>query len=467
MGVPSVQFGSVFLFRNGFRVFPIGSDGDDWYRMDRRKQQGYARFLGTRDVIGRLDVAGPDQDFQEASSRNTGLIETPAVQQLRECFFDYCLKRLERYIVPVTFVDKEDKFVSDVSRLLTDPGKARVTSALAKLIDNDDVELISYSKRLIGLLDERSAQFEGALASLRAIAEKTKDQDLYLNIENAEKRFQELKRAEEIARLQADEERIAKEEAQKKAAAAEKVLGKVSAQLVEEKKRALFLSSISTLDTDIILNMHHQVTMYAVEIQQQIENFMVATSGQDLVKRDQVVNALEHIALMNRKVMGITRFATKANFRLESEMIEADLGLYIENYIKDVAEKFIFGAFRVTVESDGNGFIQRFNPIDVSVVVDNLIANARRKHTKATQISFQITHPSKGAIHIYVMDNGRGFSEEIDDLNRIFEKGFTTTDGSGLGLFHARQVLGEMGGTIEAARPKDQNGAIFLIRISK
>jgi Histidine kinase-, DNA gyrase B-, and HSP90-like ATPase len=53
VGLRSVQFGSVFLFRNDFRVFPIGEEGDDWFRLDRRKQQGYARYLGTRDIIGR------------------------------------------------------------------------------------------------------------------------------------------------------------------------------------------------------------------------------------------------------------------------------------------------------------------------------------------------------------------------------------------------------------------------------
>ena len=91
--------------------------------MDRRKGQGYARYLGTRDVIGKIDVIGSDDDFTEASSRNSGLLETAAVIQLRECFFEHCLKRLERYIVPVTFVDKEDRNTSDVSRLLTDPGR--------------------------------------------------------------------------------------------------------------------------------------------------------------------------------------------------------------------------------------------------------------------------------------------------------------------------------------------------------
>lgn len=268
MGVPSVQFGSVFLFRNGFRVYPIGEETDDWFGMDRRKQQGYARFLGTRDVIGRIDVSGTDSDFQEASSRNTGLIETPAVTQLRKCFRDHCLIRLERYVVPVTFVDKEDKNTSDVSRLLTDPGRARVAEAVAKLVDDKNVELLEYSTRLIGILSERSAQFENSLSSLRAIAEKTRDRRLFDNIELAEKRFEELRESEERARKQADAERRAKEAAQAKAAAAEKVVLQVSEQLVEEKKRNLFLSSIASLDTDTILNLHHQVTIYAVDIQQ-------------------------------------------------------------------------------------------------------------------------------------------------------------------------------------------------------
>lgn len=467
MGVPSVQFGSVFLFRNGFRVFPIGEDGDDWYGMDRRKAQGYARFLGSRDVIGRIDVAGADSDFQEASSRNTGLILTPAVIELQACFQEYCLKRLERYVVPVTFIDKEDKLTSDLSRLLTDPGRARVAAAIAKLVDSQEVELLDYSKKLVGVLSERSAQFEGSLVSLRAIAEKTKNVDLFQNVETAEKRFLELRQSEELARSQADEERQAKEAALERAGQAEKIATKVIAQLEEEKKRTLFLSSISSLDTETIINLHHQVTMYAVDIQQQIENFLVKISGKQSISTADVFDAFESITLLNRKVMGITKFATKANFRLESEKIDADLGDYIEQYINDVAKQFLFGPLSVSVVSDGKGFSQKFNPIDVSIVIDNLIANAKKRQAKARQISFEIFHPSKDSIHILVNDNGNGFDEKIDDLERVFEKGFTLTDGSGLGLFHVRQVLGEMNGTISASRPIGRRGASFLIRISR
>lgn len=481
MGVPSVQFGSVFLFRNGFRVFPIGEDGNDWYGMDRRKAQGYARFLGSRDVIGRIDVEGSDEHFQEASSRNAGLIETPGVKALQQCFIDHCLKRLERYVVPVTFVDVEDKNTSDVSRLLTDPGRARVANSIAKLVDNSNIELLEYSKRLVGILNERSSQFEASLASLRAIAEKTKDEVLFHNIEEAEKRFEELRRSEEAAKRQADEERAAKEaarlqaeverkakeEAQERAKLAEKTAVKFQEQLEEEKSRTLFLSSIASLDTDTILNLHHQVTIYAVDIQQQIENFFVKVSGKESISTQDAINALERISLLNQKVMGITRFATKANFRLQSEMIEADLGEYIVQYISDVAKQFNLTPLSINVESDGKGFMQKFKPIDVSVVIDNLISNSKKPSLRARSINFQITHPGKNTIHILVADNGKGFDGKIEDLNRIFEKGFTTTDGSGLGLYHVRHVLGEMNGTIEASRRQDQSGAVFLIRISK
>lgn len=467
MGVPSVQFGSIFLFRNGFRVFPIGEDGDDWFRIDRRKQQGYMRFLGTRDVIGRIDVSGDDEDFQEASSRNTGLIETAAVLQLRSCFHDFCLKRLERYVVPVTYIDKEDKYTSDVSRLLTDPGRARVASAIAKLVDNEEIELLDYSKKLVGILNERSAQFQGSLISLRAIAEKTKDKELFENIEDAEKRFDELRRSEESARRQADEERTAKEVAEARAQNAESLAVNLSVRLEEEKKRSLFLTSISSLDTATILNLHHQVTIYAVDIQQQIENFLLKILGKSTVPSGEIVNALERVALLNRKVMGVSKFATKANFRLESEKIEADLGDYIEQYINDVARQFLLGSLSVVVHQDSKGFLQKFKPIDISVVIDNLIGNARKKDIRATQIKFEISHPNKNSVHILVEDNGRGFDKSIDELDRVFEKGFSMTDGSGLGLFHVRHVLGEMNGTIEASRRIGQQGAAFLIRIAR
>jgi signal transduction histidine kinase len=462
VGLQSVRFGSVFLFRNGFRVFPIGEEGDDWFSIDRRKQQGYARFLGTRDIIGRIDIAGGDNDFQEASSRNEGLIDTPAVQALRECFREHCLRRLERYVVPVTWVDKEDKNTEDLSRLMTDPGRARVAAAVASLVDSDNVELLEYSTRLIDIINERSEHFEESLVSLRIIAEKLNDRQLIYRIQEAEARFEDLKKSEAHALQIAEEERSAKAAAQARAEAAEATVEVVKSRLVEEQKRNLFLTSITTLDTDTILSMHHQITIYSVDLQQQIENFMLRMAGRQTVKRDEVISALEQLAFLNRRVMAISKFATKANFRLEAEEIEGDLANYIVEYITQIAREFSSGRTRIDVASDGRALVRRFKPIDVSIVVDNLISNARK--ARATSIKFDLSQPHKNALYVRVTDDGSGIDSRIEDKERIFEKGFTTTDGSGLGLYHVRQVLGEMKGSIEMTRT--ERGASFLIRIA-
>ena len=223
VGLPSVKFGSVFLFRNEFRVYPIGEDGDDWFGFNRRKQQGYARFLGSRELIGRVDVFGSNDDFQEASSRNQGLIKTPAVKQLQKAVLDHCLRRLENYVVPVSWGDPADAESSDLSRLLTDTGRARVAEAVGKLVGKKNIELVDYSKRLIGLLNDRSSEFEPSLASLRPIAEKANDKGFLAKLDKAEKRFKVLRKSAEAARKIADREKAAAEKAVERAETAEEV----------------------------------------------------------------------------------------------------------------------------------------------------------------------------------------------------------------------------------------------------
>jgi len=462
VGLPSVQFGSVFLFRNGFRVYPIGNDGDDWFGIDRRHQQGYKRFLGTRDVIGRVDVYGSDEDFQEASSRNQGLIDTLAVRQVRRSVMDHCLKRLEKYVVPVTWIDKADTNTEDLSRLLTDPGRARVSAAVANLVDNDEIELLSYSKRLVDLINERSSEFESSLVSLRSIAEKTGDRALLSKLEVAEKRFDELKKSEAEAREIADRERAAAEAATKRAESAESAAEEAKSEADTERRRAHFLESAVSLDTATILNLHHQVTIYAVDIAQQIENLLTETSGNKNVAREMMLKAIEQIAFLNRKVLAVTRFAAKANFKLDSEKIETDLAAFITDYIEQIARVSGSARMRIQVENTHPGIKSRFNPIDASIIVDNLISNSRK--AKASLIRFELSQLNKSGLLIRISDNGQGITTGIHK-QRIFEMGYTTTHGSGLGLYHVRQVLGEMGGTIDFDENGSGKGAAFLIKL--
>lgn len=464
VGLPSVQFGSVFLFRNGFRVYPIGEDGDDWFGIARRKQQGYSRYLGTREVIGRVDVFGTDEDFQESSSRNQGLIDTPAVQQLKKCVMDHCVKRLERYVVPVSWVDKAEAHSEDISRLLTDPGISRVSAAVANLVDNDSVELIDYSKRLVSILNERSEAFESSVVSLRLIAEKTDDNELISKLNAAERRFEELKKAEAEARRIADQERAATAAATERAQKAEASVEVAKAEADVERRRAHFLESVVDLDVSTILNLHHQVTIYSVDVSQQIENIIAETEGRESIPREDVLRALEQMAFLNRKIQAVTRFAAQAKFQLESETITADIAGFIVDYIEKIAGRSGSARLQIKCSNDDARLEMTFNPIDVSIVVDNLVSNARR--ARATRIDFTLDPLGKHGIQVQVRDNGRGLIPGADP-GRIFEMGYTTTNGSGLGLYHVRRVLGQLNGSIELTDSKSQSGTTFIIKIAK
>jgi signal transduction histidine kinase len=356
--------------------------------------------------------------------------------------------------VPVSWVDPDDANTGDLSRLMTDQGRARVTKAVASLVDNDEVELLDYSKQLVSIVNERSNEFETSLGGLRAIAEKTGNKPLIEKLTKAERRFEELRKSATEAHKVADRERAASEAAMERAETAE-----ATAEI--ERRRAHFLESAVKVDAKTILNLHHQVTIYAVDVAQQIENFLGATAGQKSIPRETVLEAMEQIAFLNNKVMAITRFASRANFQLDSEMVEGDITAFITEYIENIAQVTGSARMRIVVENTHLGLKIRFNPIDISIVVDNLISNARR--AKATRISFKLEAAEKGALLMTVRDNGQGLSRGVDP-KRIFDMGYTTTRGSGLGLYHVRQVLGEIGGTIDLS-DNDGRGAAFAVKI--
>ncbi len=51
MGMRSVEFGSVYLFINGFRIPPYGEIDNDSFGLEMRKGQGQRRYLGGREII--------------------------------------------------------------------------------------------------------------------------------------------------------------------------------------------------------------------------------------------------------------------------------------------------------------------------------------------------------------------------------------------------------------------------------
>ena len=53
--------------------------------------------------------------------------------------------------------------------------------------------------------------------------------------------------------------------------------------------------------------------------------------------------------------------------------------------------------------------------------------------------------PGGGPPKIEFSNTGKELDSIIDDSSQIFEQGFTTTNGSGLGLYHVKQILEKFG----------------------
>jgi signal transduction histidine kinase len=262
MDIEPINYGSIFLFKNGFRVQPYGETGDDSWSIDKRKQQGYNRFLGTRDLFGKVDLVTDKLDeFKEVSSRDGGLVETIGKKILFDIFTDKALKRLERYVAGVLWGEgfkrknyfinedvadslrdglKNDQFKDSYEDVLNNVGsKIDFVNLIKSLSDERDVKIIAYNKDLVDLVNAQLDIVQPKFISeLEKIAEKTNDTDLFNQIKLTEDNFKRIiqEKDEAIKRAELEEQR--RIEAEKKAK--EEELKRIEAerkQKEEEEKR--------------------------------------------------------------------------------------------------------------------------------------------------------------------------------------------------------------------------------------
>ncbi|NMY27858.1 ATP-binding protein [Pseudomonas sp. WS 5021] len=453
MGINSISFGSVFLFKNGFRVYPIGEEADDSFGIDRRKQQGYSRYLGTRDILGKIDVHGDDSKFKESSSRDKGLIETVAYLQLKDAFWKKCLMRLENYVVGVSWRVKYDADLHDSSHLTRDELRSKIIEVINKLSNSPGVQVEYFAEDFLTLIDSKAKDFDKTIDNLSDIAEKTGNQALFEEAKNAKSRYQEMLKAESEAIRYAEREREERHRAEALAKKAEKALK-------SEQDRNLFLTSLQSHDKDVLESLHHQVIIYASNAKNLIEASLFSMHGNRNVPREEIEKTFENLLLLNQQVIAASRFATKANFKLDSNSISEDLSLYLEQYIEKICKVY---KSKISIDTTrlAKDFRIQFKPIEISIIIDNLIDNSIKAN--ASTMAVTISKPQANVLSVVLKDNGVGLSSDVE-RSSIFSKGVTTTSGSGLGLYNVRQLLQNINGTIELIETSF-NGTTFEIRI--
>lgn len=281
--------------------------------------------------------------------------------------------------------------------------------------------------------------------------------------------------AEEAERREREKAKKAEDEAQKaysKAAAAEDEAKRAVKEAEDAHTREkqvvtqnVFLRSVMSHDLDHLLKLHHSIGQDALTIEQFVHNLLdTVNSGKEL-KPEHLRVPLERISLRAARILSICRFATRANHVAASEEHTGDLLEYVREYLANVHGGFVTAQsldnkqIPIVFTNPSNlSFTTTFAPLDVSVVLDNLLSNSR-KHG-ASQITVSVQGVGQSALKLSFRDDGSGVPKKNEP--QLFKSGFSTTDGSGLGLCHMKEIMNELGGDIAYQRPNGP-GAEFIL----
>jgi len=454
MGVRSVEFGSVFLFLNRFRIFPIGEEFDDTLGLNRRKQQGQSRYLGTRDIIGRVDVTARPKLFREVSSRDAGLVEDARSRALFEAIRRHMIFRLERYVVGVNWQDRHDQERDTPEGLETDRARERILTIIGSLARTKDIEILYYDKEIVRVSDDPDQITEAALKAMAELAESRGDPSLLGQIEHARRQIEELQvsrqEARQLAQRAIEERRIA------------------DARIARLEQQAEFLGSSRDVDVERVQLLMHQATIHLGHVRSAITNaaheirnvlssanlpgdFDIEDIGDLLASIRQsarrVSASIAGASLSGDRLGTVLSFAPNIRIDLQTDKVRGDLLQFLNEYF-EVRLVGIPGMPAATFDGSGLALRREFSPVDIAVLVDNLQDNARK--AKASKIEFKAVRKTANSLTISVTDDGVGIDQRKVDPSKIFERGYTgSASGTGLGLYSARQILQEMGGKIE------------------
>lgn len=431
MGMQPVNYGSIFLFRNGIRVLPYGEPNDDSWNLDKRLQQGYNRFLGTRELFGRVDVETENiEDFKEVSSRDGGLINTPSAKELFD-YFNSIHRRLERYVAGVlwgdNFLQKEyfqnvedakavkeqlkeqERDSTSATHLYTNIGsKVDFMQLIKSLVNEKDVRVISYNKELADIVadvDSTDLIKIGLIDDLERIVAASND------------KYQQ----EELDKL-----RASLNELNERRKETERAL-----RAQQEKNR--YLSAVRNTSKEVEDMLH--VIAIASDGLDKILKVLIPSVRNGEANNIYVLERLNRMKLYSDRITQLTKLITKADIKDLRQATNANIVSYTMEYLK----KFN-GSMYITFDNQiRTTILKKLSLLDLSVVLDNLISNSSKADAKQIHVTFR---NEDARIIMDFSDDGTGVDMEMYNPEDLFEEGVTNrSGGSGIGLSTIKRTM--------------------------
>ncbi|MEF2931461.1 MAG: sensor histidine kinase [Clostridia bacterium] len=440
MGISCKDYGSIFMYRNGFRVYPFGEPGDDQFGLDQRKNQGFKRYLGTRELLGRIEIKGDGIGFKETTSRDGGFIKTKEYDNLKNLVIYEVLRRLETYIVEVIEwgVDSEvleDNSINNIQKYLSKISNGK----------NKNIIEVDYDNDILKELEKRSSKsINKSIKDIKEIAIEREDKTLYQKVDSLGKEFEEKKKEIESK---------------------DEIIENKTEEIEQVKAQKYFLTNTIGKDVKEFMVLQHQIARCCDTIEKGTNKITEILRKENISKEDieRAKKAIASIGKENEIILMASDTITNANYNSEFKKIKVDLVQYIAEYIENVYNASQSHRQIVKVEVEDNiEFIKEISPLEVSIIFNNLFSNAIKAN--ATRIKVIITK-NNTQLYIRVLDNGIGIKEK--DKDYIFDFGYTTRfKGTGLGLYHTKEIIKELNGEIYY-NDENRNETEFVIKVGQ
>ena len=211
-----------------------------------------------------------------------------------------------------------------------------------------------------------------------------------------------------------------------------------------ERKRIDYIVSVSNVDTNNVLPSMHSVYNLSVLSKKEIAKFKKHFH----LLPSKLYTSIETLGEINNQILYISKAVAKSNYLIESEEKDADVCDFISEYISRIAKKIYGSKIKISIDDElEERLIVKINTVNVVTVIENIIGNSIKAHSKNLNVHYR-TQGRKTIISF--ADDGDGLSENVTNINDIFEFGYTTTSGAGLGLYYSKKYIEEMGGTLMA-----------------
>ncbi|MGO6727255.1 ATP-binding protein [Rhizobium ruizarguesonis] len=426
-GYSSTDYGSIMLFLNGFRVMPYGEPKDDWLQLNERKAQGNSRYLGTRELFGRVEINDNDRAFVPVSSRE-GLAHNVAFGELSDdgsvqpgisyAYLSMVVRTLEKYVVGGMDWDRiapgnrdfsYDDLLAAVHSIVRTSGKA---SAYRNVVINETV--------LRRIAQEKVEEVKGFVEEL---LEKVADKSVYELTKSEQRDLKRYVERHEVAMAaKADVVDVFRERAN------------------VESKRRLFAEAHLGSDSKRITEIQHLIGLWGGRIEDDIRDSLDRIARGDIAEATQL---LQGSYLLAKKISKLSAIVTKANFNLMTDSISLDVFQYVRDYIGEIRDlnADIRSNLGITFKNLGETVLQlNFSPLEVSMLIDNAISNS----TKMDARTIAVLAHSDGSYHyLDIEDDGKPLDPRYSP-DELFLEGITTTDGSGIGLSHVKGIASRL-----------------------